>query len=885
MAIGALGCLLQKVEKGIITHNKEYARAKYKKVEKLADSLRAGGTLTEEEVMHKVLKHLKRVEHANNIRLAHDLRRRKLVDNIFSMNWEYKNVQELMKSLLIRSVKGIEFPVHPSELGWVNTQSVQDAIKSQFAYVFKETLEKYHDKLTGRPRIDLGEVTDIIYEPAGADLSKYSKESLAVAKGIEQAAKLYRGHVNRRGGMVNSLKNWMPRDWSAVLLPRTKEAFVADILPRLNLDKMLDWATGARMGETKAKELLEKMYDDIRGNNVTYGDSPEDFLNKPILSRLSAARTIVFKSAEDEKYVQRTYSEGQGDLFLNLVHWVEGVSRDIAIIETLGTSPGSRIKDIVAEASKAVSRQAQAAQKKIDDKIIKKLGREPTPEELNNLREKASGISQVKALFDQAEALRKSGGGSFGDIWRVYSGWSSIPRDVLGAETVTTIENVAAGTIYGSAAVSALPLDSVTMMVANNISGLPRTHPVVKSFQLYLNPWLRKQTISDLLEIDFVLENWMSVLGGQSRFQGDFLGAKGSRWYSDRMLRLGTLVPWTDASYTGHSLTAHLFLNKMAKTAFEDLPKEIQITFGRYGITPKDWFIYRTAAPREVGKHKIPMRSLVDIGQKYLETASKFTSLIRTEREIALPQSTVATRAALRGSQQLGGLGSISGIMRLALFAKTVPAAIVLGMLGRLGEKAGGKVNPMTKGANWGLYILGTLIGGAVSQQIYEISRGRTPAPMWDFEDNPQATSSFWINTMLRAGTFGAFQDIALGTLREGVEGGLKQLTGPVFSRLLKPFEYGLFRYPYAKFVDEDQRKADIAKARAIEGMTKLLPFNSIPFAGALVIDKMLSDTLIGLSLEDPDVFWDKERKRMEKLGQTQLLEPGQVPQALGIGY
>lgn len=177
-------------------------------------------------------------------------------------------------------------------------------------------------------------VRDLIRELFGEDTGNAAaKEG---AKVWIQVTNELRDRANGAGGDIGKLDEWhYPQSHSQARIARAGlEKWVEDTFPLLDRDKYLR-TDGSRMSDDSVRDFLRNAYDSI----ITDGQNKvEPGKGRPgygsVANRKSASRQIFFKDADSYMAYQGAY--GDRNLWSVLTGHIRSISRDIALMETLG---------------------------------------------------------------------------------------------------------------------------------------------------------------------------------------------------------------------------------------------------------------------------------------------------------------------------------------------------------------------------------------------------------------------------------------------------------------------------------------------------------------------------------------------------------------------
>lgn len=161
-----------------------------------------------------------------------------------------------------------------------------------------------------------------------------------------------RERFNRAGGDIGKLDDWgLPQTHDQhKLLKAGKEAWVQKAEGLINTSKYVH-EDGSFYSQQEIRDLLEYSYDSISmdgANNIEVGRQSFGG-NSKVTSRHSESRVLHFKDAESWMEYQAEFG---GMPFVDLVEaHINGLSKDIALVENLGSSPKNSMR-ILMDAAK-----------------------------------------------------------------------------------------------------------------------------------------------------------------------------------------------------------------------------------------------------------------------------------------------------------------------------------------------------------------------------------------------------------------------------------------------------------------------------------------------------------------------------------------------------
>lgn len=412
-------------------------------------------------------------------------------------------------------------------------------------------------------------VSDLVHELFGEDSGNAAAKG--GAKAWAQVTDELRDRANAAGGDIGKLDEWRyPQSHSQ---PRIATAgldkWSADIFPLLDRDKYLR-TDGSRMSDDAVHEFLRNAYDSI----ITDGQNKvEPGKGRPggssVANRQSASRQIFFKDADSYMTYQGQY--GDRNLWSTLTGHIRSISRDIALMETLGPNSEQTFRYFNDRTRLDELRSQPAGKAKID---------------------KASKFNE--ALFDYVAGKREVVNQKVADVGQSFRNF----------ETATKLGKVAITALGDEAGMSATAF-------ANRV-------PWSETFSremTYLNP----SNGADRATAAHAGLGINGAIGGLNRFgqeemqlSGGEGAAAGVRNFTSKlatgvMHASGAEAMWdTRRRALGSVLMSYLGKWTREVPNFSDINVQDHGMLATKGVTDTDWQVWRHAEPEDWGmKHGV----------------------------------------------------------------------------------------------------------------------------------------------------------------------------------------------------------------------------------------------------------------------------------------
>jgi len=561
---------------------------------------------------------------------------------------EYKGKpQEAVMTVLAKSSNDID--------GNVSLEARIEAVQSEAHAKFYKQMEQYRSKNLGFSQDTKGPKDALRYLASHAI---DDPDARALARAFKQLTDELKDRFNLAGGDIGTLPDWlMPQSHDPVQLVKAgREKWIEDIKPMVDLDRM-------GVAPEEADNFLSEVFDSI----TTNGANKETGMGQGMrANRHSKERILHFKDVDKWINYQDTY--GTGDIFGSMMSHIDGLSRDIAMVEHLGPNPAAAYK---------------------------------------HLRETAINKYHDNEVANAAD-----------NVFAVLNG-ETAAKNAKWAEGMATARNWVAGTKLGSATISALS-DTVFQGITAAFNGVPVFRTGLR-FMANLNP----ANIADrrlAARMGIGAQYALDSLQAANRFTEVTAGHKMSKRFASFTMKASGLEGWTEAGQRAFSLEFSAALGDNIGKSLDSLGR-LGKALKRYGITEDEWKGLHQALEYDRGQKYLNPMMIAD-----KELRAKVQGMIISERGYAVPEPTARVMAALRGNTQAG---TVPGeVMRSITQFKSFPLTLWLTHLRRMTQSVdlstGGKL------AYTSSMLVGTTFLGAVAYQAKKVSKGETPVEVND---------------------------------------------------------------------------------------------------------------------------------------------------------
>ena len=637
-------------------------------------------------------------------------------------------------SLLVRDVT--------DRAGYANVDMRQRTVRGALHAKWADGLAELGKRGLGI-RQDKASLRAVIRELFGEDSGDATAKELA--RTWSEAAEYARRRFNAAGGDIPKRENWgLPHrhDSRAVqgLVVRHRERLASDGLagraldaaardaaadewigfvePLLDRAKMLDDVTGMPISPERLRLMLGRMFDRIRTDGLI-DLAPGQAGTTKLANRHADHRFLVFRDAESWMAYNERF--GKPDLFGALVDHLDGMAKDIGLMEVLGPNPDAMLRFIVGSVRK--------------DAAIRAVEPGHAPKTIE-------------------------------DTYKVLTDRIGTPVSKPLANLFTGLRNVLTAAQLGGAFLSSLT-DIGFQRLARSFNGLP----AVSVLKDYVNLIAREGDKRAAVRLGLIAESWSETALAAARYTGETTGPEISRRLSDVILRATLLTPWTDAGRHAFGMEFLATLAEHADRAIEAMPEPLRRAFRRYGIEAADWDAIR-AAPRfeHRGVGFVRAENVAEAG--HVEAANKLMQMVFSEMEFAVPTVDARVRAIMTQGTQPGTVGG--ELIRSVALYKSFPVAVLTTHMMRGLAQDG----HLQRGKYIADLVISLGVFGALAYQAKQIQRGRDPVEM---DPSTDAGRRFWAAALAQGGGLGLFGDFLFSDANRFGRGPVMSFAGPVF--------------------------------------------------------------------------------------------------------
>lgn len=537
-----------------------------------------------------------------------------------------------------------------------------------------------------------------------------------------------RERFNRAGGDIGKLDDWgLPQTHSLEKIVKAgKQAWVQKAEGLIDTSKYVH-EDGTYYSQQEIRELLEYSFDTLSSNGANKTEIGRQSFggNSKVTSRHSESRVLHFKDAESWMEYQAEFG---GMPFVDLVEaHINGLSKDIAMVENLGSSPRNSMRILM-----------DAAEQK---DWIKGIDADST----GKTRKRA------QTMFDE------------------FSGQNTPQSEVL-ANLGLAYRSMNVASMLGGTTISSVT-DQAMIAKTAKIHGITYTRTLGELIS-QLNP-KNKEDRELAHSLGLATEE---MLGSIARWSDDGLTsvhgksqklARVSSGIASQVMRISGLNALTAASKVGFTKMLMEKYGRLSRSkSWDDLDALDRELMEKTGLNERAWEVMRLADPvvDRKGNQLMSARSIYEIPDSDLtrfgdpqkvrdEVATQFQAHLLDEQGMAVVEAGLRERTWMApGTRKGTAMGEITKSM---LQFKSFSASFLM----RHGSRTMAQQGVQGKAAYAiPLVAMTTILGGLVVQ-LNELKNGNDPATMWD-SDDPDKTLDFMKRSFVAGGGLPVLGDI-----------------------------------------------------------------------------------------------------------------------------
>lgn len=537
-----------------------------------------------------------------------------------------------------------------------------------------------------------------------------------------------RERFNRNGGDIGKLDNWgLPQTHNLEKIAKAgKEAWVSKAESLIDTRQYVH-ENGDYYSQQEIRSLLEYTYDTLSSdgaNKIEVGRQATGAGTSKVTNKHGESRVLHFKDADAWLEYQSDFG---GMQFVDLVEsHINGLSKDIAMVENLGSNPKTALKILM-----------DAAAKKDWEKGI----------EVDKTK---SSRKRAQTMFDEFSGGNSPQSQVLANLGLAYR--STNVSAMLGGTTIATIADQA--TIAKTASVH-------NVAYRKAFGGLLEQLNPVNKADRELAHSLGLATEEMLGSIARWSDDGLTSTYGKSEKL-----ARISSGVATQVMRVSFLNALTSASKVGFTKLLMEKYGRLSRSkAWNELDVQDRELLSNTGLDERAWQVFQLAEPvvDRKGNQLMSARSIYEIPDEKLtafgdpkqvkdQVASQLQAHLLDEQGMAVIEAGLRERTWMT----VGAKGTITGeVFKGLMQFKSFSASFLM----RQGSRAMAQEGLKGKAAYAiPLMVSMTLLGGLVVQ-LREILNGNDPQTIYDSND-PKKATSFFMRSLVAGGGLPVLGDI-----------------------------------------------------------------------------------------------------------------------------
>lgn len=628
--------------------------------------------------------------------------------------------------------------------GVVSVESQARAIRQEAVGRMTDLVDTLGGRFLGlfnNPQANLATVREIFGVNTG------DASARAAAKVWRETTESLRQRYNAAGGDIGYRADWnLPRDHAAAVVARNKEKWIDDHMQWVDRNQYLN-PDGSLMDDARLREFLTHASMSIITNGASKTE-PGQFKGSGMRANHGKeARQIHYKDAEAYIAAQQAYG-GKTMLDLMIGH-VDGISRDIALIETFGPNSDLAYRTF---ADKAQMRDTEA--------------------NVANAEKVAARRKKMDRLFAEVASLHEP------------------PVSAAIANGFDTYRALNVAARLGSSVITALT-DHGPMGVTAHINKIPAVQ-MFENEARFLDPTNsehRRLAQRAGLGIN-------QMIGSLNRWGADGLGTSAtvsgkissfSQGAASRVMQASGMNAMTMGMQRAFTATYMDVLGDMSRKygSLSDMDAADARRLRSQGVTDSDWSAWRLAEPedwRGAGDTVLTAQSIRGIPDEKLSALSMETGMtpdqirdraattlmgiVLDEGQMAILEPGARERSMMYGNFRRGTwAGEIArSFWQFKSFAIT--------MIARHWKRGMAQQTGVGKAGYIASIMASTTVLGAMAMQLNDMASGKDPQDM--------TKPKFWMASFLKGGALGLYGDFLFADTSKGGSSPLAALGGPI---------------------------------------------------------------------------------------------------------
>ena len=591
-------------------------------------------------------------------------------------------------------------------------QSIDSKARA-IAAIYRGDLVDFYTNIKGGMGVftDADLVQKIVRERFGQDTGDATAKKISDSMG--EVFEGMRQRFNRSGGDIGKLDDWgLPQTHNLEKIAVAgKQAWVDKAENLIDTSKYVH-EDGSYYSQQQIRELLEYSFDTLTSNGANkteIGRQATGGASSKVTSRHSESRVLHFKDADAWLDYQSDFG---GMPFVDLVEaHVNGLSKDIAMVENLGSNPKNAMRILMDAAEKkdwlkGIDANSTGKSRKRAQTMFDEFTGQNTPQ--------SEVLANLGLAYRSMNVASMLGGTTL----------SSLTDQAMIAKTAS-IHNIAFRKTFGELLTQLNPKNKEDRELAHSL-GLA-TEEMLGSIARWSDDGLT------------------SVHGKSHKL------ARVSSGIASQIMRISGLNALTAASKVGFTKMLMEKYGRLSRDkAWSELNTNDREMMEKTGLSERAWEVMRLADPvvDRKGNQLMSARSIYEIPDEQLtkfgnpqkvkdEIASQFQAHLLDEQGMAVVEAGLRERTFMTPGMRKGT--AMGEIVKSMLQFKSFSASFLM----RHGSRAMAQPTLGGKAAYAASLIAMTTVLGGLVVQLKELVNGNDPLTMWDSDDSDKSLEFF----------------------------------------------------------------------------------------------------------------------------------------------
>lgn len=709
-----------------------------------------------------------------------------------------------------------------------------DGIKTYRSTITQQFKASLPDRLGVKPdRTGDLELLGAFYGKADA-----SPDARVAAKSFGDAMEWLRQMFVEAGGALSKRENWRlpnPMHDTTRVQSVNKQEWIEFVWDKLDRNAMLDFDTGRKLSNEKLTQLLGETYETIASNGATGAPTSGVTGKGALASSRGQHRFLVFRTAEDWLAYDAAFGKGIG-VFDTIMHHIEAMSQDIAMMQILGPNPEATIRFMQSVMDRERVRLGQSAS--------------------------MSDPAAVRAAYDRNTQIAAAIGNDKAKLQKLYeevSGKAAVPTNMVLASRFAAARALITAAKMGGA-VLAQVADLGSMIATARFNGIPVTNLIGN----VIRDGFDRNSEIDAMQLGLSAHGLGLTFRDNDRIMGETVASHKAQNLASTVIRVSGMRRLTGIERTAYAKTTMATYANALKHDWNGLDARQRAALERYELGSADWDVIRKAQALDLdGARFLTAYDIRAVDGGSGRIADSYQRLVNTELDYAVMDTDPRVRAATIGS--FGAPGTWMGeIGRSMMLFKS----FAFMSLSHHGARAGAMGWDGSRLAHGAFTIIAMTTFGMLAMQLKEMAKGRDPLNM---DPTTRLGAQAWGAAVLAGGGLGIFGDLLFQDQTRVGTSLATTLGGPMLGDIERIGGDWLMKNVYLAAKGQQTHFT----GDALYAFAGLVPGQSLWYARTAFQRSVLDRLALMIDDRAPERFQRIEREAEKSWGQRFWWEPG----------